>query len=68
VKDIEEKTSACQQATFVFDEIDQMPNQLLEVILYYIDFHTPTSSQSIDFRNTIFIFLRYSKRKLILFK
>jgi len=56
-KDIEEKTRACQQATFVFDEIDQMPSQLLDVILYYLDFHTPTSSQSIDFRNTIFIFL-----------
>ncbi|CAF1092029.1 unnamed protein product [Rotaria sp. Silwood1] len=56
-KDIEEITSACQQATFVFDEIDQMPNQLLDVILYYIDFHTPTSSRPTDFRKTIFIFL-----------
>ncbi|CAF3524129.1 unnamed protein product [Rotaria sordida] len=56
-KDIEEITSACQQATFVFDEIDQMPSQLLDVILYYIDFHTPTSSRPIDFRKTIFIFL-----------
>ncbi|CAF3960307.1 unnamed protein product, partial [Adineta steineri] len=56
-KDIEDKTRACQQAIFIFDEIDHMPNQLLDVILYYIDFHTPTRSQPIDFRKTIFIFL-----------
>ncbi|UJR09216.1 hypothetical protein I4U23_013464 [Adineta vaga] len=56
-KDIEKATSACQHATFVFDEVDKMPVQLLETILYYIDFHTPTYAQPIDFRKTIFIFL-----------
>jgi hypothetical protein len=40
-----------------------MPSQLLDVILFYIDFHTPTSTQSTDFRKTIFIFLRYLKTK-----
>lgn len=38
-----------------------MPNQLLDVILYYIDFHTPTTSRPTDFRKTIFIFIRYVK-------
>lgn len=34
-----------------------MPLQLLETILFYIDFHTPTYAQPVDFRKTIFIFL-----------
>ncbi|UJR36958.1 hypothetical protein I4U23_029666 [Adineta vaga] len=55
--EIEKMTENCPQTIFIFDEIDQMSSQLLDVILYYIDFHTPTSSQSIDFRKTIFIFL-----------
>jgi hypothetical protein len=42
----------------VFDEVDKMPAKLLETILFYIDFHTPTYAQPIDFRKTIFIFLR----------
>jgi hypothetical protein len=62
-KDIEEATSACEYATFVFDEVDLMPVQLLDVILFYIDFHTPTRSQPIDFRKTIFIFIRYKKKR-----
>jgi hypothetical protein len=57
-------TSACAQTTFVFDEIDQMPDQLLDVILFYIDFHTPTSSRPTDFRKTIFIFLRYKHKSI----
>ncbi|CAF4720812.1 unnamed protein product, partial [Rotaria sp. Silwood2] len=55
--DIERATSGCQYATFVFDEVDKMPMKLLETILFYIDFHTPTYAQPIDFRKTIFIFL-----------
>ena len=46
---------------FIFDEIDQMPSQLLDALTYYLDFHTPSSSQPIDFRKTIFIFLRYQQ-------
>ncbi|CAF1060585.1 unnamed protein product [Rotaria sordida] len=55
--DIERATSGCQYATFIFDEVDKMPMKLLETILFYIDFHTPTYAQPIDFRKTIFIFL-----------
>ncbi|CAF4087688.1 unnamed protein product, partial [Rotaria sordida] len=57
--DIERATSGCQYATFIFDEVDKMPMKLLETILFYIDFHTPTYAQPIDFRKTIFIFLRH---------
>ena len=57
-RDIEAKARACSQAIFIFDEIDQMPSQLLDVVSSYLDFHVPTSSQPIDFRKTIFIFLR----------
>ncbi|CAF4968004.1 unnamed protein product, partial [Rotaria socialis] len=56
--DIEKATSLCHYATFVFDEVDKMPIKLLETIIFYIDFHTPTYAQPIDFRKTIFIFLR----------
>ncbi|CAF1390191.1 unnamed protein product, partial [Adineta ricciae] len=56
-KDIEKVTSECSQAIFIFDEIDQIPTELLNVILYYVDFHSPITSRSIDFRKTIFIFL-----------
>lgn len=56
--DIETTTSACEQSVFVFDEVDKMPIKLLETVLYYIDFHTPNYAQPIDFRKTIFIFLR----------
>ncbi|CAF1574431.1 unnamed protein product, partial [Adineta ricciae] len=56
-KDIEKVTSECSQAIFIFDEIDQIPTELLNVILYYVDFHSPIASRSIDFRKTIFIFL-----------
>ena len=56
-QDIERATSECEHTTFIFDEVDKMPAQLLETILFYIDFHTPTYAQPIDFRKTIFIFL-----------
>lgn len=64
-RDIEAKAQACSQAIFIFDEIDQMPSQLLDVISFYLDFHMPTSSLPIDFRKTIFIFLRCENKKLI---
>jgi len=63
--DIEEATSACPHTTFVFDEVDKMPIQLLETVLFYTDFHTPTRAQPIDFRKTIFIFLSNTGAKEI---
>lgn len=57
--DIEAKARACSQAIFIFDEIDQMPSQLLDTISSYLDFYVPSNNQPIDFRKTIFIFLRY---------
>ena len=61
-RDIESATSACHFSTFIFDEVDKMPIKLLETIIYYIDFHTPSYAQPIDFRKTIFIFLRYDEQ------
>lgn len=61
--DIEKATSGCEYSTFVFDEVDKMPLKLLEAILFYIDFHSPTYAQPIDFRKTIFIFLRFLNTK-----
>jgi len=55
--DIETTTSACPHTIFIFDEVDKMPVQLLDTILFYIDFHTPNYAQPVDFRKTIFIFL-----------
>lgn len=55
--EIERATSSCEQTMFIFDEIDQMPSQLLDVILYYLDFHSPTRARKIDFRKTFFLFL-----------
>ncbi len=43
-----------------------MPVQLLETVLFYIDFHAPTYAQRTDFRKTIFIFLR-QKNKIFFF-
>ncbi|CAF1004513.1 unnamed protein product, partial [Didymodactylos carnosus] len=55
--DIETATSNCPQSIFIFDEVDKMPIQLLDTIIYYIDFHMPSYTKPIDFRKTIFIFL-----------
>jgi len=64
--DIEEATKYCPHATFVFDEVDKMPIQLLETVLFYTDFHAPTRAQPIDFRKTIFIFLSNTGGKEII--
>ncbi|CAF0725317.1 unnamed protein product [Didymodactylos carnosus] len=56
-KDIEKATSGCSQSIFIFDEVDKMPIQLLDTIIYYIDFHIPSYTKPVDFRKTIFIFL-----------
>ena len=43
---------------FIFNEIEQLPQELFDVILYYVSFHTPNKARSTDFRKTIFIFIR----------
>ncbi|CAF1209395.1 unnamed protein product [Adineta steineri] len=59
MKDIEEGTSTCEHATFIFDEVDKphVQSLLLETILFYTHSYTPRYPIPIDFRKTIFIFL-----------
>ncbi len=47
--------SACAQTLFIFDEIDKMPEGVIDAIKPFIDFHP--SINGIDFRRSIFIFL-----------
>lgn len=47
--------SSCAQSLFVFDEIDKMPEGLIDAIKPFIDFHP--SIGGVDFRRSIFIFL-----------
>ena len=46
---------ACSQALFVFDEIDKMPEGLIDAVKPFIDYHDEV--QGIDFRRSIFLFL-----------
>ena len=45
----------CSQALFVFDEIDKMPEGLIDAVKPFIDYHD--NVQGIDFRRSIFLFL-----------
>ena len=48
-------TIVCNQAMFIFDEIDKMPEGLVDAVKPFIDYHEHV--QGLDFRQTIFIFL-----------
>ena len=52
---IMETVKACPYALFIFDEIDKMPEGLVDAVKAFIDFHE--SVQGLDFRKAIFIFL-----------
>jgi len=54
-KKIMDTVKDCNQAMFVFDEIDKMPEGLVDAIKPFIDYHEHV--QGLDFRKTIFIFL-----------
>ena len=45
----------CSQALFVFDEIDKMPEGLIDAVKPFIDYHDQV--QGIDFRRSIFLFI-----------
>ena len=42
---------------FIFDEIDEMPEGLLDTIIPFIDFHKEVDG--LDFRKAIFLLIRY---------
>lgn len=45
----------CRNSLFIFDEIDKMMPQLLDVIVPFLDYHTILDN--VDFRHSIFLFL-----------
>lgn len=47
--------SECAQNLFIFDEIDKIPEGVIDAIKPFIDYHE--SIHGIDFRRSIFIFL-----------
>jgi len=42
---------------FIFDEVDKMPDGVLDAIKPYLDHHHDV--HGVDYRRAIFIFLRY---------
>ena len=56
-KSIEDTVRECRYSLFLFDEIDKIPIGLLDVIKAYIDFNHEVDG--LDFRNSVFIFLRF---------
>lgn len=54
-KEIEAKVKECGRSLFIFDEIDKMPNGLIDIIKPYLDFHEKLDE--VDYRKSIFIFL-----------
>ncbi|KAL0275504.1 UNVERIFIED_CONTAM: hypothetical protein PYX00_003333 [Menopon gallinae] len=47
--------SECPRSIFIFDEVDKLPAELVEAMKPFFDYHS--SIDSIDFRQSIFIFL-----------
>lgn len=53
---IKGNVSNCQRSLFIFDEIDQMPNGLIDTVKPFIDHYEEIDG--VDYRKAIFIFLR----------
>ncbi|KAI0980313.1 hypothetical protein GJ496_005184 [Pomphorhynchus laevis] len=68
-KTIEQKAWKCPYSLFIFDEMDKMPINLIDVISSFLDFHSheisSPSRSIIDFRKSIFIFLSNTGERLI---
>ncbi len=54
---VEQTVKECENSLFVFDETDKIPIGLVDSIKAYIDYHSEVDG--IDFRKSVFIFLRY---------
>lgn len=57
-REVEETVSKCDQALFVFDEMDKAPIGLTDVLLNYVDINY--NHDKLDFRKSVFIFLSNS--------
>lgn len=52
---IKGNVSQCERSLFIFDEIDKLPNGVIDAIRPFIDFHERVDD--VDYRKSIFIFL-----------
>lgn len=52
---IKGNVTACPRSIFIFDEVDRLPGKIVEAIKPFFDYYT--AIDSIDYRQTIFIFL-----------
>lgn len=52
---VKEKTRQCERSLFIFDEMDDMPSGVMDVLKPFIDYHQ--SIDKVDYRKNIFIFL-----------
>lgn len=53
---IQGNVSKCERSLFVFDEVDKMPAKLIDALKPFIDHYEYL--EGVDFRKSIFIFLR----------
>ena len=56
--------SKCPRSLFIFDEMDKMPIDLIDVLKPFLD-HYPPDEGKIDYRQSIFIFLSNTRGHLI---
>lgn len=54
-KDIKYHTRQCQRSIFIFDEVDKMPEGIIDAITPFADFYKDING--VDFRKNIFLFL-----------
>ena len=52
---IKEQTSICERSLFIFDEMDKMPEGLINILKPYLDYYPDV--HGVDYRKNIFIFL-----------
>ena len=52
---IKEQTSICERSLFIFDEMDKMPEGLINTLKPYLDYYPDV--HGVDYRKNIFIFL-----------
>lgn len=54
---VKEKTRSCQHSVFIFDEVDFFPPGLINSVQSFLDYRDEIDG--VDFRNTIFLLLRW---------
>lgn len=57
--------SLCERSLFIFDEVDKMPPKVMDAIKPFIDHYD--NLEGVDYRKSIFIFLRFVFMLLMIF-